>query len=329
MPWWLFVVFIVVAIVALLLYFAPQVFYKTIKTSALGPYSLNKVNTIFDNTAALNFQRLGSFTVQGFVYIVPLSRTPTAMNCNTPGNPSCEDGRFHRCPCGNSAECAKCERPGYLPVIQVSNVAFFEVLVAPDAGRQGKAMTQLSLKTESNMDISGSATDASGVPVDASGNTTSSSKYIEVLSLPPIPLQKWTMVTISKEGRRYDVYYNDTLVLSKRTQFKIAESSSALGITVGNPGLNGNAGGFTVYDSAQNSLDVSKAYSDNVDTRGAPSLSVPTDTYTPAYKRVNPDISFNMPGLGLNWSPCPSGNCLAAPSIRPAQPWLDWQTSYA
>jgi hypothetical protein len=250
------------------------------------------------------------------------------MTCNTPGNPSCEDGRFHRCNCGNSVECSKCDRPGYLPVIQVSNVAFFEVLVAPDAGRQGKAMTQLSLKTESNLDISGTSVDASGVPVDASGNSTASVKYIEVLALPPIPIQKWVMVTISKEGRRYDVYYNDRLVLSKRTQFKIAESNSTLGITVGNPGLNGNAGGFIAYDIAQNSADVSKAYASMTDTRGAPFISIPPPPKLPTQRKM-PDISFSTPGLGLNWSPCPSGNCLDAPKIRPAQPWLDWETSYA
>jgi hypothetical protein len=343
MSWWIFVVFIVVAIVAGLLYFFPNLFYPTIKTASLGPYPLNKVNSIFDNTNALDFQRLSSFTIQGFVYIVPLSRTPTAMTCNTPGNPSCEDGRFHRCDCGTSLECSKCDRTGYLPVIQVSNVAFLEVLPAPDAGRQGKAMTQLSLKTESNMgasgssvdasgsrvDASGSRVDASGSRVDASGNGEVSSKYVEVLSLPAIPIQKWVMVTIVKEGRRYDVYYNDKLVLSKRTQFKLTLSPSQLGIVVGNPGLSGNAGAFTVYNTVQRGMDVAKAYKNMVDTRGAPYINLPADSYTRATAPAMPTFSTSLSGIGFNWSPCPSGQCFDTPKIRPAQPWLDWETSYA
>lgn len=325
MPWWIFVIFIVVALSASLLYFYPQLFYPTLKTSALGPYTLNKATSIFDNSQALDFQRLANFTLQGFVYIVPLSRTPTAMTCNTPGNPSCEDGRFHRCSCGSSFECSSCDRAGYIPVIQVSNVAFFEILAAPDAGRQGKAMTQLSIKTEANVDASGSA-------IDASGSSTISSKYIEVLSLPPIPIQKWVMLTIVKEGRRYDVYYDDKLVLSKRTQFKITVSPSNLGITVGNPGLNGNAGAFTVYNTIQRSLDVATTYKKMVDTRGAPYITLPADSYTsvtmPQMPQM-PSLSTAISGVGFNWSPCPSGSCFDAPKIRPAQPWLDWQTSYA
>jgi hypothetical protein len=332
MPWWIFVVFIVVATASGLLYFFPNLFYPTIKSSALGPYTLNKINSVFDNTQALDFQRLSNFTIQGFLYIVPLSRTPTAMTCNTPGNPSCEDGRFHRCDCGTSLECSKCDRTGYLPVIQVSNVAFFEILPAPDAGRQGKAMTQLSLKTESNTDASGSSVDASGSRVDASGNRMGSdvsNKYVEVLSLPAIPIQKWVMLTIVKEGRRYDVYYNDKLVLSKRTQFKLTLSSSQLGIVVGNPGLNGNAGAFTVYNTVQRGMDVAKAYKNMVDTRGAPYITLPADAYTPATRPSMPDFSTSLAGLGFNWSPCPSGQCFDTPKIRPAQPWLDWETSYA
>lgn len=328
MPWWLYLVFIVVAITGGLLYYFPQWFYPTIKAGAKGPYKLNTVTSIFDNTQALDFQRLGNFTIQGFVYIVPLSRTPTAMTCNTPGNPSCEDGRFHRCSCGTSFECSKCDRPGYLPLLQISNVAYLEILAAPDAGRQGKAMTQLAIKTEYNKDVSGNQVDASGVPVDASGNSTVSAKYIEVLALPPIPLQKWVMITIVREGRRYDVYYNDALVLSKRTQFKLAETPSNLGISLGNPGLNGNAGAFTVYNTIQRSLDVSTAYKSMTDTRGAPNIELPQDSYTMVTRPMIPQLTMPS-GFGFNWSPCPSGNCFDAPKIRPAQPWLDWQTSYA
>ncbi len=322
-------VFIVVVVIGVLLYFYPQWFYPTLKASSLGPYKLDKSNAIFDNSQALNFQKLANFTIQGFVYIVPLSRTPTAITCNTPGNPSCEDGRFHRCNCGTSLECAQCDRPGYIPLLQVSNVAFLEILAAPDAGRQGKAMTQLSIKTEFNKDVSGSDTDVSGVPVDASGTSDVSAKYIEVLSLPPIPLQKWVMVTIVREGRRYDVYYNDTLVMSKRTQFKIALSDSNRGITVGNPGLSGNAGGFTVSNTVQRSLDVSTAYSSMTDTRGKPNIELPPDSYTTVTQPMLPQMSGLFTGFNFNLSPCPSGNCLDAPKIRPAQPWLDWQTSYA
>ena len=48
-------------------------------------------------------------------------------------------------------------------------------------------------------------------------NDLNSYIYIETFVLPPLPFQKWTMITINREGRRFDIYYNSTLYNTIRT----------------------------------------------------------------------------------------------------------------
>lgn len=327
---WLIVLFTsLIVITLLILYFYPNLFSRSAQTQATGPYDISKISTLFTSELTQQFQTSPAATIQGFFYLVPLQRTPTALPCNTPGNPSCEDGRFQRCQC-KTEFCMDCVRNGYLPILKIADVASLEILGAPDAGRQGKAMAQLVMKTQSNIDSSGNY-------IDASGNTsTTSVKYMETIALPPLPLQKWVMITIVREGRRYDVYYNNQLVLSKKTDFEMADVITKEPVKLGNPGFYGTAGLLTLSTVAQSGFEVSRVYSTQIDTRGNPNLQIST---TDVSKQAAPTLaSFTMPSMNIspptlpslpNISFCPSGSCVSTPSFRPAKPWLEWDTAYA
>lgn len=330
MTWWLYAFIGVIAVFAALLFFAPQIFYPKTDVSSLGPFNLNSPTAAFDSNRALSFTQTAGASFQGFFYVIPLLRTPTAVACGTPGNPSCEDGRFHTCNCGVMKDCSSCTRTGYLPLFNVSKVCSFEVLAAPDAGRQGKAMAQLAVQTETNVD-------GSGNPVDASGSTTMSNSYVEFIPLPPVALQKWTMITVVREGRRFDVYYDAKLVASRKTSFMIATPDNKQPLTVGNPGFTGYSAALTTSSVALTGGDVVRSYSKLSDTRGAPYVTIPGASGA-GFHFVAPtlpgglNLSFpNMPtGLGLKLpSLCLSGSCAKTPTVRPAQPWLDWDTDYA
>lgn len=56
---------------------------------------------------------------------------------------------------------------------------------------------------------------------------------VETVTLPPLPQQKWMFVAILRDGRRFDVLYNDQIVASHRTAFfpVIAHNSLIVGNT--------------------------------------------------------------------------------------------------
>ena len=203
--------------------------------------------------------------------------------------------------------------------MMIGDTCFLEVLPAPDAGRQGKVMTQLAVRTKTTVDASGNP-----LVIDASGARPNFKSVFEFLALPPIPTQKWVMVTISREGRRFDVYYDGNLVLSQKTLFNIATTSDTAGINVGNSAFSGYGAGFDFAGSVTSGLEVSAKYSLRSDTRGAPRVSLPSDVTTIATNSAGAATSgIKLPSL------CPTGGCFTGPTVRPAQPWLDWETSYA
>jgi hypothetical protein len=348
MPWYLYILLVIIIVVALVFYFYP---FTSPISSTFGPYDLSSSKTVFDAKQVKLFETSPSATLQGFFYFVPMQRTPTAMTCNTPGNPSCEDGRFHTCYCGTTNDCSNCKRTGYKPLLQIGDTCFLEILPAPDSGRQGKALAQLSVVTKtSNLThpvvkpVAATAAAASTAPTASAASTTQQQNamfsvakpaalvnmnsqfakregfadtfetYVEFLTLPPIPLQKWVMITIVKEGRRFDIYYDNKLVLSQKTDNNLSTSTSQEGIKCGNAGFSGYGGVFSIKPSASTGTDIAGTYKQLTDTRGAPYIALPDS------KNVTP---IKFPSL------CPSGGCIQAPSIRPAQPWLEWDTAYA
>jgi len=191
-----------------------------------------------------------------------------------------------------------------MTILNLAGIVKLEVLNAPDASRQGKAMAQLTIKTQG-------ATITNSTGMLGSGSTAPQ-QYVETLILPPISLQKWVMISIAREGRRFDVYYDDTIVLSQKTMYmplSNASNSNMQGITSGSNAIVGELAIANIYNYRVSTLDVSSKYKEYADTRGAP--RIPTDILS--------NLSVNV---------CPRGGCFNAPVIKPASPLYDWTTSY-
>jgi hypothetical protein len=195
-------------------------------------------------------------------------------------------------------------------VFNICGVAFLEVLVAPDASRQGRAMAQIVVKTHQ-----------------------STTAYLETFILPPVDVQKWTYITVSREGRRIDVYYNNRIVLSTKTQYYFRTEPVAT-ITSGSKGLEGQLILANVYNYRLSTKDVSEKYAQYADTRGQPYFS---DSANPMSLSdlggIIPLYGSTMFSSALSYIPtinlCPSEGCFNAPAIRPANPLYSWSSSYA
>jgi len=326
-PQWL-VLFTGILIGVILFFYYSPTYVPKITAAASGPYDLNKQQTIIEEQETSPFYSDTNGSFSAFVYLNPINRTGAFAPCGAnPNQSSCEDGTFKLCSCDTTtSDCSVCDHAGYSNIFNISGIVGLEVLVAPDASRQGKAMAQLIVKTEGPALNSGSATVA----------TSTSQKYIETLSLPVIPLQKWTYVTVAREGRRFDVYFNNTIVLSQKTlnmPISNVSNGSMNGVTSGSPGLIGQLAVANLYNYRLSTKDVAGKYAQYADTRGRPYLNATgnplnlTDVggILPTYASSLSSALFgSIPSLSL----CPSGGCLNPPVIRPASPLYDWSTPY-
>lgn len=133
--------------------------------------------------------------------------------------------------------------------------------------------------------------------------------FEETIPLPNLPMQKWTFITIAREGRRFDVYYNGKLVMSKRTQ-NVIDSKAAFGpIVAGDTNLQGKIALVEALPQKISQAEVEAKYKATSDTTGQPNVSAPTNI--------------------LDYLPnCEGGGCITGPKMRPTSPLLDWQTQY-
>jgi hypothetical protein len=291
----LFIVVFVLILAGVMYYF--NMGYKPkIVANVTGPSPLDSSELISSmDTKQFYMEGIGSFST--FVNIESVNRTGSYTSCGTgPGQVSCGDGSFAPCACvAATGDCSQCVHSGYTPMFNLSDVAKLEILTAPDASRQGMAMSHLVIKTITK--------GAGGTP----------QVYIETLRLPPISLQKWIMVTVAREGRRFDVYYNDTIVLSQKTMYMpISDPSytNMKGVTSGSNTLKGELALMNLYNYRLSSLDVSAKYREYADTRGHPRIP----------QSVTGNFSVNL---------CPSGGCFDMPVIKPASPMYEWTSSYS
>lgn len=287
-----------IAIISILVYlFAPKSWFQT--TTTKGPYQLQKqeqIGSVKDTQTVLTAANSGS--LQAFVYPLAFQRTGKVSMCSDgttpqPGEPDCNSGRFGICAC-EGTDCSKCKHIGYVNILNISNVVRLEMLTSPDASRQNAALIQLVVRT---------------LRKKTTSNDTQTVE--ETIVLPMIPIQRWTMITITRDGRRYDVYYNDKLVTSKRTEH-ILDSNSAVGpIVSGDTNLYGSITNVEVVSTRVTQAEVAAKYARLADTTGKPYSSTPD-------MKLSDFISF-----------CKDGACLKGISVRPASPLLDWDTQYA
>jgi hypothetical protein len=264
-----------------------------------GPYQLQLSKEVGDTAASQTVLAAGNTgTLQAFVYPVPYQRTGQLSMCSDgtnaqPGEPNCNSGRFGLCAC-EGTDCSKCKHVGYVNILNMSNVVRLEMLNSPDASRQNAALVQLVVRT---------------LRKKLTGNDTEVVE--ETLALPNIPLQRWTMITIAREGRRYDIYYNAELVSSKRTEHVLDVNSTVGPIVAGDPNLWGSISYIQVFSERLSARQVSLNYAKLADTNGQP-YGLKEE---PSVKQLL-DI-------------CKDGNCLKAVNVRPTSPLFDWDTQYA
>lgn len=288
-------------------------FFKRLRDTkpnqSMGPFNLaKKPQVASSDVTKLLLNSTNTGTIQAFVYPLQAQKTGTMVLCNpagssNPGEPECSTGQYSLCTCiGN--DCSKCSHSGYVNVLNISNVIRVELLASPDAGRPNAASAQLVVRTT-----------GMGTPVLADGSKIQNTPdvqvvYEETIPLPEIPFQKWTLVTIAREGRRFDIYYNGKIVTSKRTQ-NVVDVRAAYGpIVAGDPNLVGKLAFVESFPEKLTQSQVEAKYKENADTTGQPRVSAPMNIF---------DYLPN----------CEGGGCISGPKMRPGSPLLDWETQYA
>jgi hypothetical protein len=154
----------------------------------------------------------------------------------------------------------------YTPFLQIANNWFLEVSNSPNDKQH--ASTRLRVRT----------------------NAQGSSTKDEMIELPPIPKQKWIFIAVLRDGRRFDVIYDDKIVASQRLQqYPVVISSP---VSIGNKGLDGAAIHVIINGTRLSPIDIERTRLTLVDTN----------------KLVLEDNPFNvsLPTISL-LAECPSG----------------------
>lgn len=194
--------------------------------------------------------------IQFFVYLDGNLRMGQAVDTDYRNNgPSQDHGLYKLCTCTSNDDCSNCVLPttkthtGYQTVVNIQDTFVLEVLNAPDASRPNSVAAQIYVKTKIKS------------PTDTFN--------IETFPLPPLPEQKWTMVTISKQGRQINVYFNSTLVLAKKAQNNFSTITPTCSpVRIGSNSLSGKVAMITYFSLHQTIHDVSARYQELTDTRG-------------------------------------------------------------
>ena len=90
----------------------------------------------------------------------------------------------------------------------------------------------------------------------------------ETIDLPPFPQQKWVFLAILRDGRRFDVLYNDKMVASHRLdQYPVSVANP---LKVGHAGLLGQAVHILVNDRRLSPKEIASLRASLANTNGAP-----------------------------------------------------------
>jgi hypothetical protein len=176
---------------------------------------------------------------------------------------------------------------GYTPLIQVENNWFLEISPSPI----GKDSTAARLRVQTS-----------------DGGTLKQ----ETIELPQIPKQKWVFIAILRDGRRFDVIYDNKIVASQRLEYYPVVISSPL--SVGNKSLDGSVIHVIINGTRLTPGAVERERLAHVDTNNT------------VLEGDSIDISF--PGLKL-FAQCPSGLPCDPITKPPSNNLVQWKTPYA
>lgn len=175
----------------------------------------------------------------------------------------------------------------FTPIMQIDNNWFLEVAPTPT----GSTSSTARLRVQTN----------------DGGQITP-----EIIQLPSIPKQKWTFIAVLRDGRRFDVIYNNQIVASQILEFYPVVISSPL--SVGNTGLNGSVIHVMINGSRLTPSAVERERVAHVDTNGT---VLEGDT-----------IAISFPGLNL-FAQCPPGLPCDPVTRPPNSNLMRWKTPYA
>ena len=203
--------------------------------------------------------------------------------------PSCTDYTFKTCKC-NGASCVTCVvNTPYLSKVMYSGDVI-ELWASGYTSSNDRPLVPALLKIKTAQD--------------------SNNLFVESLSLPAIPLQRWTVVTIVKEGRRIDVYYGQKLVASKLCDNLPLNSSSDGWRAGGMNGWKGQIGLFKGSKNAKTQDEVNADVKGLVNTRGIPFY----------LEQINFSFDLSMPE-------CMFGNCNKLPEVKPLNPFAVYHSN--
>lgn len=273
---WFIAAFVILLTLGVLYLGVPS--FTTKSEAADGPWDLSTGPAVPSENLEQFAKNLNS-TVRVFYYIDGLPRTNAAiLDASTPSF-NLQTNTFDIC---EPASGISCVHPGFIKLLNISNTFFIEVLQAPDASRPGLPKTQVVIQTQK---VQG----------------TQIKTYLETYALPEFPIQKWTMLTVSRSGNRVNIFYNNRLVFSKNTRNVPALLSGGGNFSA--PQVRGTVKYLKTTDTAISQSEVNTDYSLMADTRGEPLEKL--------FQKINITL-------------CPSGECFSGPQIRPANPLIDW-----
>lgn len=234
-------------------------------------------------------------SVRFLLHVTQAPRTLHSIDCVQPPTgdtvkfePTCPDSNFATCNC-LASDCSRCKlENSYLTKVFGLSSGVLELWMAGYTSSNDKPFVPAILKVKTARDDTQS--------------------YIEGISLPAIPLQRWVVITIVKDGRRFDIYYGTKLVASKVLDNYPVPPGSTDGWNGGATGWKGDIGYMSVVQKAVTTADVAADVASVVDTQNVP------------FSQTN--FFVDLPSFS-----CPGGNCMKMPTVVPPTPFSVYQTT--
>lgn len=176
---------------------------------------------------------------------------------------------------------------GFTSIMQIENNWYLEVAQSPIGSTDSSA--QLRVQTNDGGQL-----------------------QYEIIGLPPIPKQKWMFITVLRDGRRFDIIYNNQIVASQILEFYPVVISSPL--SIGNTGLSGSVIHVIINGNRLTPNAVERERVARVDTNGT---VLEADA-----------IAISLPGIKL-FAQCPSGLPCDPVTRPPNSNLMQWKTPYA
>jgi len=290
---------VVIALTVIAIVAVVTVTYMKRKTQSTNMYSLSGPLATPVPRQDLPWDMKTPSALRFAVLINVAPKTVAAVDCvsvtditadSTSLKQSCTDYAFTSCACSSQSDCSNCELSSSLltPLLSLGDTVKLYTSGYTSQSDKPLVSTLLTIKTKSQ-----------------------SIKQIESISLPAIPLQKWTVVTLVQEGRRIDIYYGETMVASTYLKYSPVPAGSGDTWSVGQmSGWSGTVGLFSTALRPYSSQDVSTDVEQLVDTTGLP------------YVKSEMNFSFD-----LNLPNCLFGTCTGLPAVKPPNPFTVYASS--